>query len=715
MNNKSETCAAQKEISDSETEPDVMLDSGSTITVGHDLRLFTDIRELVEKVIMETNGGNTNVTHEGHWIGYGDAYYHPNAIMNIVSVSDAVKKGFHVFFDSEVENVFYVTNKKGVTIRFPCNEDGLYIKEKVKNHVNATTIEGFTSRQIARAKLARKLYHNLHAETAPNLKVWLRSNMGKNVPVSCEDVDLMVRIFGKDVATLKGKSTKPHPPVVDKNDFIDLPPELKVKGMEIELAVDVVYINDQSFLHSVDRTIKFRGLSHLGTRKKGKNYTLDILKEGIANVIRYYNRGGIIITVIHADGEFKSMKEELEDDFQCDTNFLLLGEHVPDIERANRVLQERFRVALYRGPYMIIPRAMIVRLALRVSRHYNYFPAKTGISLHYSTATIISSKQVDYKKELEFSFGDYGQANYDHQFTNNNLPRTIDCIYLQRAESWQKGHEIMDLATGEVITRPRFDKCVMTKMVIRRVEEMAAAQGYKTLKFFNRKKQEMILSDIDLLEGVGGFSEHIIQDRATEVNLPSGDPMPGGLLNEIAENNESAEDVDQEQLADLAGDDQDPYAATIPAIENDEVPPDNEGGADDEDESGRPDCDEIFEGEDTQDENIPELESEDGGSVQNVLLRSSRQSRLPERYNPTTGQSYAQYEASFNLLTQDIKEDNVLQYSDDKVGVVAHSINKLRHLCMAQQFNLRKGLREFGAEGVEASKIELKQMHDRVC
>ena len=72
------------------------------------------------------------------------------------------------------------------------------------------------------------------------LKVMLRSNMGKNVPVSCEDVDLMVRIFGKDVATLKGKSTKPHPPVVNRNDFIDLPPELKIKSMEIKLAVGVV-------------------------------------------------------------------------------------------------------------------------------------------------------------------------------------------------------------------------------------------------------------------------------------------------------------------------------------------------------------------------------------------------------------------------------------------------------------------------------------------
>ena len=104
----------------------------------------------------------------------------------------------------------------------------------------------------------------------------------------------------------------------------------------------------------------------------------------------------------------------------------------------------------------------------------------------------------------------------------------------------------MDLATGEVVTRPRFEKCVMTRLVIRRVEEMAAKQGYKSLKFFNRKRQEMILSDIDLLEGVGGFTEHVIQDSETETNLPSGVPEPSRLLSEANENVEVAKEVDQE-------------------------------------------------------------------------------------------------------------------------------------------------------------------------
>ena len=130
--------------------------------------------------------------------------------MNIVSLSDAIEKGFSVYMDSEKDNAFYVTDSERRTVRFPCNDQGLYMNEQghtfkfaakeccyyqiVMNNV----IEGFTPRQVARAVRAKKLYHDLHAETAHNLKVWLRSNIAKNVPVGVEDVNDMKRIFGKD-------------------------------------------------------------------------------------------------------------------------------------------------------------------------------------------------------------------------------------------------------------------------------------------------------------------------------------------------------------------------------------------------------------------------------------------------------------------------------------------------------------------------------------
>ena len=92
----------------------------------------------------------------------------------------------------------------------------------------------------------------------------------------------------------------------------------------------------------------------------------------------------------------------------------------------------------------------------------------------------------------------------------------------------------------------------MTRLVIARVEELAASQGYKTLKFFNRKKQEVILQDIDLiLEGEGSNQLYL---RGDELNLPSQDEIPGKLLSNDNESLDVDENVAPLEVADLVKD-----------------------------------------------------------------------------------------------------------------------------------------------------------------
>ena len=70
------------------------------------------------------------------------------------------------------------------------------------------------------------------------------------------------------MATLKGKSVFPHPPVVTTKDIVKLPTELITKGRKIELAIGIVYINGKSFLHSVDRTMFYNKIVSLVQRKR---------------------------------------------------------------------------------------------------------------------------------------------------------------------------------------------------------------------------------------------------------------------------------------------------------------------------------------------------------------------------------------------------------------------------------------------------------------
>ena len=47
------------------------------------------------------------------------------------------------------------------------------------------------------------------------------------------------------------------------------------------------------------------------------------------------------------------------------------------------------------------------------------------------------------------------------------MARTINAIYLRPSLTLQEGHEVMDLGTGRVVTRPKWTPCVMTKLVIK--------------------------------------------------------------------------------------------------------------------------------------------------------------------------------------------------------------------------------------------------------
>ena len=76
------------------------------------------------------------------------------------------------------------------------------------------------------------------------------------------------------------------------------------------------------------------------------------------------------IKTIYADNEFRGVFENIvKEELKIKMNFANPNEHVPDIERANRLLEERFRVAYYRMPFKVIPAVMIQHLGLSVTDH----------------------------------------------------------------------------------------------------------------------------------------------------------------------------------------------------------------------------------------------------------------------------------------------------------------------------------------------------------
>ena len=131
---------------------------------------------------------------------------------------------------------------------------------------------------------------------------------------------------------------------------------------------------------------------------------------------------------------------------------------------------------------MKIPKVMLKHLGMVSTQQLNLFPAKGGLSEYLSPHMIMSKKNIDYNKHCQHTLGTYVQANQDNDPTNTQAPRTIDAIYLRPMNNIQGGHEVMNLATGNVITRNRVWEQPATEMVIKAVENMAEKQGIKTLK-----------------------------------------------------------------------------------------------------------------------------------------------------------------------------------------------------------------------------------------
>ena len=156
-----------------ETEEDEILDNGSTVSLMKDKDKVVDIMNRDVNVLMSTNAGKKVIKQEATRKGYGKVLYDEGAVTNLRSLSEMVKRGYQVVMDTAVENAFLVTSPEGITTKYACNRKGLYaLVEDEECH----QLEGFTQREIARAKRAKKLYYDLDTPTLEDLKVWLRSN-----------------------------------------------------------------------------------------------------------------------------------------------------------------------------------------------------------------------------------------------------------------------------------------------------------------------------------------------------------------------------------------------------------------------------------------------------------------------------------------------------------------------------------------------------------
>ena len=451
----------------------LLLDNQSTTDLFCNEKILHNIREVAGKCTVVTNGGTIETRLKGTLKGYGEVWYHPGAITNILSLSN-VKKKYKITFNSEDGDCFFV-HKPEKIIKFRCSENGLYI-HNIKNKQDVIMVNtvaenesAYTDRQVAQAKRARKLYGIVGYPSIKDFKAMIEGNLIMNCPVTIDDVNAAEKIYGASIAAIKGKTTR-QKPVPVKSDYIKVPEELIARNKILTLTADLMFVNKIPFLVTLSRTIRFSTIEVVKDRK------MTTLVKAIGNVLALYRSRKFVIKEMLMDPEFDPLGVPLQNQ-GVRLNTTSANEHVPEIERHIRVIKERARAKTSRLPFKKLPRVIIKEMVKDIITWLNNFPVKGGVSKTMSPRTIMSGLKFDYNRHCKVELGAYVQTHDEPSPSNSMKERTTGAIALRCVNNVQGGYIFMSLNTGKILKRRRFTILPMPNDVIARVEQMATAEG----------------------------------------------------------------------------------------------------------------------------------------------------------------------------------------------------------------------------------------------
>ena len=509
-------------------------------------------------------------------------------------------------------------------------------------------------------------------------------NLIRDNPVTTKDIDLAEQIFGPDIGTVKGKTTRQKPsPVIDQH--IEIPEELVSLHEDITLAIDGLTINSLKFLSTISRDVYYRTVHYMPTTK-ADNY-----RTALNEVCGVYRRGGFQVTDILCDNEFHASFDPLVAQLNppITMHYAAAQEHVPEAERNNRVIKEQFRAVYHRLPYAHLPRILVKYLAYESARKPNIFPARQGISKYFSPRMIIHQENISYQQHCKTSCGTYVLAHNEPNTTNTNAPRALDCLYLRPTASGR--HECLHLNTNKVITRRRVTPSPITPDIIKLVHTIAEQDEMpKGLKISNR--YGTILFDSSWIAGVE-YNEDLFEDEDEDYDN-----------NEDEEDNYEDEEqfdaMDPNEVADILQD-----RIQNAGVDEPQEPPEFQN---EEEEI-------VFEEEpeeEHQEEKTEDTPAEETEENTNYTMRSGRISRPPERLHA--------YQAQQHLEMTDAP---VEEYTRETAQVIANNICHWNNVCkhfddqqlmmFIQTYSLNKGIKKFGQKGMDAATKEMKQLHNR--
>jgi hypothetical protein len=231
----------------------ILLDRQSTMDIFCNSDMVGKTIKSASSMRLKSNGGTMVVTRKAYMAGYHKTvWFSKKAITNIIAIRNLIQQYRVTYYSDDLMFVVHRESESKPNMEFRMHEYGLhcYDPRNTEHLAFVSTVsenkEESTKRQIEGAETARALYTTLSYPSMKDFKWVIHSNQIKDCPVTIQDVDVTIKIWGKNIAALKGKTTRSKKNPVAR-DYVKVPMELLKLHKEVFLTTDIFFVNKIPF------------------------------------------------------------------------------------------------------------------------------------------------------------------------------------------------------------------------------------------------------------------------------------------------------------------------------------------------------------------------------------------------------------------------------------------------------------------------------------
>jgi hypothetical protein len=233
----------------------------------------------------------------------------------------------------------FIVAKPDKDVVFKQSPAGLYYHDTSNRNtfIMVNTIkenrEGFTTHELEKVKEVRRARALGGYSPPKDVMNMVISNIIKNCRVSLIDISNAHKIFGPDIATMKGKKVQRMPEGV-MTYYVHVLDEIISINKNVMVTADNMFMCGLTFLVSISRKIKFITIQYL----PGRSQTL--LVKSLKHIFHLSAKRGFKVETALMDREFECLRVGIQ---EVNLNTTTESKHVPKIRHQIRVIKERTR------------------------------------------------------------------------------------------------------------------------------------------------------------------------------------------------------------------------------------------------------------------------------------------------------------------------------------------------------------------------------------